>query len=115
MELATLLLSMPGAVPSHAALLASLIQEELTLGDLVPLLKLAGGEVSLTELTIPATSRVIGRRVDAIQLPPECVLVTVLRHSALIIPRGDTTFAAGDRVIALVKNEQQAKLVSVFN
>lgn len=100
---------------SHAALLASLIQEELTIGDLVPLLKLAGGEVSLTELTVPATSRVIDQPIVKIELPPECVLVTVLRDGNLIIPRGDTTLAGGDRIIALVRSDQQAKLVSIFN
>ena len=99
---------------SHASMLARLIHEELTMGDLIPLLKLASGKVSLAELTVPETSHTAGQRIDSIRLPPECVLVTVLRDGEIIIPRGETTIAAGDRIIALVREEQQAQLVTIF-
>ncbi len=99
---------------SHASMLARLIHEELTMGDLIPLLKLAGGEVSLTEFTVPPTSRVAGQRVDRLQLPAQCVLVTVLRDGKVIIPRGDTTIVGGDRIIALIRSEQQPELLTVF-
>ncbi len=99
---------------SHASMLARLIHEELTMGDLIPLLKLAGGEVSLTELTVPPSSHVAGLRVDRLQLPAQCVLVTILRDGKVIIPRGDTTIAGGDRIIALIRSEQQPELLTVF-
>ena len=100
---------------SHAAMLARLIHEELTMGDLIPLLKLAGGNVSLVELTVPNTSSTVGRRVEALELPAECVLVTVLRAGEVVIPRGDTTIAAGDRIIALIRADRQPQLVTLFN
>ena len=99
---------------SHSAMLARLIQEELTMGDLIPLLKLAGGEVSLTELQVPATSQTVGQRVDALRLPSECVLVALVRVGTVVIPRGDATIAAGDRVIALIRSDQQAELAAIF-
>lgn len=99
---------------SHASMLARLIHEELTMGDLIPLLKLAGGEVSLAELTVPPTSRTAGQRIDELRLPPQCVLVSVLRDGKVIIPRGDTMIAVGDRVIALIRSEQQPELLTVF-
>lgn len=100
---------------SHAAMLARLIHEELTMGDLIPLLKLAGGNVSLVEFTVPHTSSTVGRRVGALELPAECVLVTVLRAGEVVIPRGDTMIVAGDRIIALIRAERQAELVTLFN
>ncbi len=100
---------------SHAAMLARLIHEELTMGDLIPLLKLAGGNVSLVEFTVPPTSSTVGRRVGALELPAECVLVTVLRAGEVVIPRGDTMIVAGDRIIALIRAERQAELVTLFN
>lgn len=100
---------------SHSAMLARLIHEELALGDLVPLLKLAGGKVSLVEFTVPATSRTVGQRIDALRLPGECVLATVLRNGEVIIPRGETILAAADRVIALIRTDQQAELVTLFD
>jgi len=100
---------------SHSMLLARLIHEELTLGDLIPLLKLAGGQVSLVEFTVPEASHTVGRRIDALRLPAECVLATVLRDGNVIIPRGETMIAGGDRIIALIRADQQAELVTLFN
>jgi trk system potassium uptake protein len=100
---------------SHSMMLARLIHEELSLGDLVPLLKLAGGQVSLVELTVPPTSHTIGQRIEALRLPNECVLATVLRDGNLIIPRGETVIASGDRIIALIRADQQAELVTLFD
>lgn len=99
---------------SHAGMVARLIDEELTLGDLIPLLKLDGGEVSLAELQIPPTSRTVGRTIEEVHLPEECVVVTVIRDGTITLPRGDTVFAAGDRIIALVRSDQQAELARLF-
>lgn len=99
---------------SHSALLARIIHEELSMGDLVPLLKLGGGQISLAEVTVPEAAAVIGRRVDGLKLPPECVLATLVRKGELLIPRGDTMIQAGDKIIALVRTEQQAELVRIF-
>ncbi len=100
---------------SHVAMLARVIHEELGMGDLVPLLKLAGGRVGLVELTIAPQAAVAGRRVDSLTLPAECVLATVVRNGELIIPRGDTVLAAADKVIALVNTSEQDALVAVFS
>ena len=99
---------------SHSSLMARIIHEELGMGDLVPLLKLEGGQISLAELTVPQESQAIGSRVDALKLPVDCVLATLLRNGQILIPRGDTRIQAGDKIIALVKSEQQAELVRVF-
>lgn len=100
---------------SHSMMLARLIHEELTLGDLVPLLKLAGGKVSLVEFVVPATSHTVGVRIESLRLPNECVLATVLRDGNVIIPRGETVIAADDRIIALIRADQQAELITLFN
>ncbi len=99
---------------SHAGMVARLIDEELTMGDLIPLLKLDGGNVSLAELQIAPTSRMVGRKIEEITLPNECVLVTVIRDGTITLPHGDTSFAAGDRIIALVASEHQAELARIF-
>lgn len=99
---------------SHSALLARIIHEELNMGDLVPLLKLEGGQISLAEVTVTPHSHVLGSRVDTLQLPKDCVLATLLRDGQLLIPRGSTTIQPGDKIIALVKTEQQSELVRIF-
>ncbi len=99
---------------SHAALLARIIHEELSMGDLVPLLKLQRGQISLAEVTVPTEAQAVGQRVDALHLPSDCVLATLLRNEEVLIPRGDTVVQPGDKIIALVRTEQQAELVRVF-
>ena len=99
---------------SHAAMLARLIHEELSLGDMIPLLKLAGGKVTLAELEARSDSGVVGRRIDAITLPDECVLVALLRDGDVIIPRGETIIRAGDHALAVVRTDKQAELVRLF-
>ena len=99
---------------SHAALLARIIHEELSMGDLVPLLKLQGGKISLAEISVLPESQAVGRRIDALQLLDDCVLATLLRDGEVVIPRGDTVIRPGDKIIALVSAEQQLELVQIF-
>lgn len=99
---------------SHAAMLARIIHEELSLGDLVTLLKLHGGQITLAEVRVPDESAVIGQRIDALHLPPDCVLATLLRGGEVMIPRSDTLIEAGDKIIALIKTEQQVELLRLF-
>ncbi len=99
---------------SHAVMLARLIHEELSLGDMIPLLKLAGGKVSLAEFEVPATSKTVGLPIGGIKLPAECVLAALLRDGEVVIPRGDTTIRAGDRVLAVVQTDREAELLRLF-
>ncbi len=51
---------------------------------------------------------------DGLTLPDDCVLATLLRDEEIMIPRDDTVVQPGDKIIALVRTEQQADLVRVF-
>lgn len=99
---------------SHSTMLARVIHEELSMGDLVPLLKLNGGQISLAEVTVTPQSHAIGSRVDQLKLPDECVLATLLRNGQILLPRGQVQLQAGDKIIALVRTEQQGELVRIF-
>lgn len=83
-------------------ILAKLIAEEMSLGDMMVLLKLRRGEYSIVEEKIHPQAIVVGKPLRDIVLPPECVFVAVLRKNQLIVPHGDTELQAVDEVIALV-------------
>jgi trk system potassium uptake protein TrkA len=87
---------------NQAEILARLIAEEMSLGDMMTLLKLRKGEYSIVEEKVHPSAVVAGRALRDIQLPPECVFAAVLRKGRLIIPRGDTVLQPVDEVIALV-------------
>jgi trk system potassium uptake protein TrkA len=86
---------------NQADLIARLVAEEMSMGDMMTLLKLDGGQYSLVERMVDPSSRVVGKTLREVKLPVECVLVAILRGPELLLPRGDTVLRAGDKVVAL--------------
>ena len=91
-------------------LLTSLVEEAVSVGDLVRLLRLEQGKVALLEVTLAEGSPAIGKTVGDLRLPPDCTLVAVVRESHVIAPTDETPLAAGDEVMALSAPEAEADL-----
>lgn len=87
---------------NQAQLMAQLAAEEMSLGDMITLLKLRKGRYSLVEEKVGPGAPAAGVEVANLGLPPECVLVATIRGGQLIIPNGRTTLQAGDEIIAIV-------------
>lgn len=95
-------------------ILAKLIAEEMSLGDMMTLLKLHRGEYSIVEEKVHPQAVVVGKPLRDIELPQECVFVAVLRKSRLIVPHGDTEIEAVDEVIALVHASHLEELAALL-
>lgn len=100
---------------NQAELLASLIQEEMSLGDMITLLKLRRGRYSLVEEKIPAGARAIGTAIKDLDLPDHCVIAAIIRKGEVMIPRGVTTLEEGDEVLAVTDREGAASLALLFS
>jgi trk system potassium uptake protein TrkA len=98
------------AALDHADLMAKLIAEEMSLGDMTILVKLRRGEVSLVEERIEAGAAADGAAVRDLPLPGGCTLAAVIRGGQVLAPRGDTVLRAGDELIAVARADQQAQL-----
>jgi trk system potassium uptake protein len=83
-------------------ILARLIAEEMSLGDMMTLLKLRRGEYSLVEEKLPPGSQFLGRPLQDLPLPDTCVIAAVIRAGQVQIPRGNMIFEVGDEVLAVV-------------
>jgi trk system potassium uptake protein TrkA len=96
---------------SQVHLTSKVIEEEIGMGELVTLLKLNRGAAALVEVRLPETSPCQGRAIRDLDLPPDTVIVSVIRGGRLIIPRGDTRLEAGDEILAVstVKSEKPLK------
>jgi trk system potassium uptake protein TrkA len=94
--------------PPH--LLTALVEEEVSTGDLVSLLRLQHGQVELVEVRLDGRSPAIGRRVNQLDLPSDVTLVAVVREGQVIPCRGTTPLTAGDEVLALCPTGRQEKL-----
>ncbi len=88
-------------------LLAGLVQEAVTVGSVVRLLDLAEN-AQLVEVTLSSDSPVIGKTIVDIDFPRDSSVVAILRSKSVVVPRGDTTFHAGDEVLVLVTHESEA-------
>jgi len=95
-------------------ILAKLIAEEMSLGDMMTLLKLRKGEFSIVEEKVHPQAVVVGKALRDIDLPPQCVFAAVIRKGQLIVPNGNTELAPVDEVIALVHASQAGKLAELL-
>jgi trk system potassium uptake protein TrkA len=86
---------------NQAQILASLIQEEMSLGDMMTLLKLRRGQFLLVEEKIPPKARVVGSAVRDLVLPEQSVITAILRHGEVVMPRGSTVLEADDELLAV--------------
>jgi len=99
---------------NQSDILAKLIAEEMSLGDMMTLLKLRRGEYSIVEEKVHPTAVVVGKALRDLSLPSECVFTAILRKGQLILPRGDTVLQALDEVISLVHSTQLSKLAALL-
>jgi trk system potassium uptake protein len=94
--------------PPH--LLTSLVEEAVTTGDLVRLLRLEGGKASIVEMKLDGDSPAAGHAVYELRLPPDTTIVAVLREGHVVIVQPETVLAAGDEVVALAAPDAEQAL-----
>jgi trk system potassium uptake protein len=99
---------------NQAEILASLIQEEMSLGDMMTLLKLRRGHYSLVEEKIPPEARAIGKSLQELEMPEETVVAAIIRHGKMVVPRGNTIFEPEDEVLAVTTREGAEQLAALF-
>ena len=85
--------------PPH--ILTAMVEEAVTVGDLVRLIRLEGGRIAIVEMTLPDRSPSAGKPLYELRLPPDSAVVAILRDGHVVIPQPETVFAAGDEVVAL--------------
>lgn len=102
------------AALNQADLMAHLVAEEMSMDDMMTLLKLHGGRYSLVERVVSPTSVISGKKVRDIKLPKECVLVAVMRKSELVLPKGDTQLLANDKIVAIVHESHLEEFAGVL-
>ena len=99
---------------NQAEFMAGIIAEEMSLGDMMTLLKLRRGRFMLVEEIIPAGANVIGTAIKDLNLPDECVIAGIIRQGKMVVPRGITTMEAGDEVLAVTDRAGAEALARVL-
>jgi len=99
---------------NQADLIARLIAEEMSLGDMMTLLKLRKGLFSLVEEKVHPNSIANGKAIRDLNVSPRCVLAAIIRKGELIVPRGDTVLQAADEVLAVVHSAEKLQLAALL-
>lgn len=99
---------------NQADIIGHLVAEEMSLGEMMTLLKLRRGQYALVEEKVHPASAAAGRAVVDLGLPVPCVLVGVLRGPDLITPHGDTVLLPGDEVLAIVHSAVAPALAAIL-
>jgi len=95
---------------NSADVLAHLIEEEMSLGDVMTLFKIRRGRYSVVEEKVPAGAKGIGIQLKDMDLAENCVIAAIIRDGVMTLPRGDTTLQENDEIIAVASPEGVQKL-----
>ena len=95
---------------STPRIMSALVEEAVTVGDLVRLFTFRQGNANLVELTLPAESPYVGTRVGDVTWPPDTSLVTILRGGRVFTPEPDNPLEAGDELLFVVATDEEASL-----
>jgi trk system potassium uptake protein TrkA len=99
---------------NQSEILAALIEEEMSLGDMMILLQLRRGRYALVQERVHGGAPAVGVALKDLPLPPNSVIAAILRQDQIHIPRGITQFQAGDEVLAIVDREAAEELARLF-
>ena len=79
-----------------AQIVASLIEEEAKLKDIVELLSLGEGEITVSAVTATSGGTLAGKTMGELHVPPGCNPAAILRGTQVIMPDGDASVEVGD-------------------
>lgn len=99
---------------NSADVLARLIQEEMSLGDMMTIFKIRRGHYSVIEEKVPQGAKGINIPLKDMNLSEHCVIAAIIRDGEMTLPRGDSTFQAFDEIIAIASPEGMTKLSELF-
>jgi len=99
---------------NSADVLAHLIQEEMSLGDMMTIFKIRRGLYSVVEEKVPAGAKGIGIELKDMGLAEYCVIAAIIRDGVMTLPRGDSTLQENDEIIAVTSSEGAKKLADLL-
>ena len=99
---------------STPRMMSALVEEAVTVGELVQLMTFRKGGANLMEFTLTPTNSVVGKSVGQVSWPTDTALVVILRENQVIIPSDDVPLESGDELIFVAASDQQDALHNVL-
>jgi trk system potassium uptake protein TrkA len=100
---------------STPRIMSALVEEAVTIGDVVRLFTFRQGNANLVEMTLPSDSPYIGKPVGLIPWPDNCRLVTILRDGFVYTPEAEQPVEVGDELLFVAAPEAEPELEQLLN
>ena len=95
-------------------IMAHVMEEEMSMGEMMTLLKLKKGNYSLVEEKVLAGAPALGIAIKDLGLTDQCVIAAIIRNGQVIVPRGDMTFDVGDEILAVTDQVGTGRLCELL-
>ncbi|MGW6917648.1 potassium channel family protein [Kitasatospora sp. NPDC054939] len=100
---------------STPRLMSALVEEAVSVGDLVRLMRFSQGNANLVELTLASDTELVGTRVGDVPWPADTALVTIIREGRVLVPRKDDTLEGGDELLFVAAQEREEELENLLS
>jgi trk system potassium uptake protein TrkA len=91
-------------------LMTALVEEAVSVGDLVRIFTFQQSNTDLVEMTLPADSPMSGSRVGDVSWPADTALVAIIREGRPIVPSPDDPLESGDELLFVATTEMGPEL-----
>ena len=99
---------------SATQIIASLIEQQTASSDIQNLLPIAEGKVNVTEIALEQDNSVVGKTIDEVQLPNGTLIACILRQGEVIVPSGENSLQALDRLVVIGQPESYGQLMRLL-
>jgi trk system potassium uptake protein TrkA len=99
---------------SKPRLMAALVEEAVSVGDLVRLMTFRQSQANLVEITLPQAAPYVGHPIRDIPFPRDSALVAILRGKRVLVPSPDDTVEAADELIFVCTSDVEDEVRAVI-
>lgn len=100
---------------STPRLMSALVEEAVSVGDLVRLMRFSQGDANLVELTLPTNADLVGTKVGEVDWPEDTALVTILRDGRVLVPEREEELTAGDELLFVASPDREGQLEELLS
>lgn len=99
---------------SATQIIASLIEQQTATGDIQNLLPIAEGKVNVSEIALEADNPIVGLTINDVMLPNGTLIACILRQGEVIVPNGENSLKALDRLVVIGQPESYGQLMRLL-
>jgi len=92
----------------------NILEQEVEYGEVLPIGAIMRGEIEVVEIEVTPESKVAGKSIGELELPPKTLLSVVVRNGQLVLGLANLILQPGDTIVALTPAEHVKQLARLF-